>query len=256
MSYIGIDLKVIEGLAAGAARASGTNEDRVLAGLVRTWHRVWSSRADIMTRADLAAVFGGERLDELIEALTAGFLEPRGDGSWRIRGAGRYLRVKVAQSDAGKANAGNLKRGTKVPGSSPAHPRLEPEVVPALSPSTEHRAPSTERKEEAPPPQKLVVRPPPIAPPDKFANGSAFWSWAQWKRHEVGHVAEKPPHPQKLSSWWSDALMELNGRPERLEPAFYKFAEDPHWDSRTPSMPFAGFMSVWRNFVPPEKRHA
>lgn len=162
MSFIAIDLKVIEGLAANAARAAGVSEDRVLAGLVRTWHRCWSSSADVMTRQALAGVFGGDRLDELIEALMAeGFLEPRGDASWRVKGASKYLRVQAGRVLGGQkaAAAGNLKRGTEAPAASQL--KLEkspadPQLTPRLSPNTEHRTPIKEKDIRGPHPKELA----------------------------------------------------------------------------------------------------
>ncbi len=63
-------------------------------------------------------------------------------------------------------------------------------------------------------------------------------------------MPEKPPHPQKLGSWWSEVGMELNGDFERLEAALYRFAEDPYWENATPPMPFNAFAKDWRKYVP------
>ena len=121
-------------------------------------------------------------------------------------------------------------------------------------PSPAQPDPSPAQQKDDPPPQPQgVIRPAPLNPADKFESAESFFRWAQWKRHQVGHVQEKPPHPSKLAAWWSEVHMELNGDPARLEPAFFRFAEDKHWETRSPSMPFAGFMSVWRNFAPPRK---
>jgi len=144
LSHIAVDLKVMEVHAPAAARAAGVNEDRVLAGCVRTWHRCWSTKSDQVTRLDLAGLFGGADLDTLITALEVAFLEPNKTG-WRVRGAARYLRINAAQSAAGKANAGNLKRGNS-PGSHPAPLPAHPGRIPGSL--TEHRAPSTEHREE------------------------------------------------------------------------------------------------------------
>ena len=58
MSFIAVELKVIEGKAGALARASGASEDRVLAGLVRLWHRCWSDTVDQLSKGQLASVFG------------------------------------------------------------------------------------------------------------------------------------------------------------------------------------------------------
>jgi hypothetical protein len=157
VSHIAVDLKVIEGLAASVARASGLDEDRVGWGLVRLWHHCWVSRNEQLTRARLAGIFGASNLDPLLEALTTfGFLEAM-EGGWRVRGAHKYLRVQEGRSRGGKLASGNLKRGASAPASSrlppgflPASSRLESRLPPGLSPSTEHRAPSTlEAKDSA-----------------------------------------------------------------------------------------------------------
>lgn len=148
MSHIAVDLKVIEVDAPAAARAAGVNEDRVLGGLVRLWHRCWSKKTALISRLELLGVFGPDRADQLFEALVGfGLLETSESEGFRVKGADRYLRIQEGRSKGGKTASGNLKRGKKspadsrlTPGSPPAHPRL----VSGLSPSTEHRAPSTE----------------------------------------------------------------------------------------------------------------
>lgn len=148
MSYIAVGLKVIEGLSQSVARSTEVSEDRILAGLVRLWHRVWSSKSEVLTMSQLAGVFGAEKINVIAEALCADFLEPV-EGGFRVRGASRYLRVRAGLSKGGKAASGNLKRGSKLPGSEPG-PQPEPAgttagkspgFAPALTPSTEHRAP-------------------------------------------------------------------------------------------------------------------
>lgn len=104
--------------------------------------------------------------------------------------------------------------------------------------------------------QKLPPPPParPI-PEDKFASPEAFFDWFQHKRREAGCVTERPPHPRKLSSWWSEVGMELGGEYGRLEAAAYRFAEDAHWQIKKPPVPFGALMSEWPKYVP-QKRSA
>lgn len=155
MSYIAVDLKVVEGLAGQVARSSGTSEDRILAGLVRLWHRCWATTSEVATRAHLAGVMGGESIDCVIEALVElGFLEPQ-DGGWRVRGAKRYLRLKAARkAGAEKTNAARSRATTK-PRSRASMSVAQASLPDALSPSTEHRAPNT----EALPPAAPVAAP-------------------------------------------------------------------------------------------------
>ncbi len=77
----------------------------------------------------------------------------------------------------------------------------------------------------------------------------SFWAWTQFKRHQVGFVTEKPPSPRKLSTWWSEVHLALGGNPTPLEPAFHRFAVDPHWENADPPLPFNAFVSQWRNYA-------
>lgn len=161
--YIGVDLKVIEGLAASVGRAGGLSEDAALAGLVRLWHRCWADKITVLSTSEVAGVFAFNMSDphaqtRAIGALEAfGFLEAKGV-MWRVRGAARYLRLHEARKRGGRASAGNLNKG-KSPG---LRAGPQPEVVsqlapgsaPALSPSTEHPSPNLEAK---PSPRSRVV---------------------------------------------------------------------------------------------------
>ena len=139
-NYIAVDLKVIEVLAPMVARAANITEDRALAGLVRLWHRCWSTTSDTLTLSQLAGVFGGDRIAEVAEVLCSDFLEHTTDG-YRARGAGRYLRLKASRREGAlKTNA--LRASTSARSKSVGE-RTLPD---ALSPSTEHRAPNTEQK--------------------------------------------------------------------------------------------------------------
>lgn len=145
MSFIAVDLKVIEGLAGQVARAASVPEDRILAGLVRLWHRCWATSTEYVTRAQLAGVIGGDRLEEVTGALVElGFLES-GDDSWRVRGAARYLRLKEARrAGAEKTNAARSR--AKVERRSRASTSDAQATLPdALSPNTEHRTPKKDK---------------------------------------------------------------------------------------------------------------
>jgi hypothetical protein len=152
-SYIAVDLKVIEGLAADCAKSCAATEDRIGWGLVKVWHRCWADKRGTLTRLELAGIFGPQDLAAVVESLVGfGFLEPSG-GAWRVRGVEKYLRIQEGRSRGGQAAKGNLRRGNSpagsrlVPGSPPADSRL----ASGLSPSTEHRAPNTEHVEDLAP---------------------------------------------------------------------------------------------------------
>lgn len=196
MSFIKVELKVIEVLAPEVARASGVPEERIGWGLVRLWHSSWSKKREVASRIGLAGVFGADGIDLVTAALVdAGFLDPVVDG-WRVRGADTYLRITEARSKGGKAASGNLKRGAVAaevqPGvsreSAGSQPVNTPGSSPGLPPSTEHRAPK-EKNTTAPaeavavlslPQLELVSQPTPIhrqpKPPDPVAEFARFTS--------------------------------------------------------------------------------
>lgn len=104
--------------------------------------------------------------------------------------------------------------------------------------------------EERPPPKELVpvVFQKPTADPLTW-TGEDFFQWAQWRRQEAGFVGEIR-RPKGLGSWWSRAMMTLGSDIERMQEAFYRFGESPHWLKATPPLPFAAFVAQWDQFVP------
>lgn len=116
--------------------------------------------------------------------------------------------------------------------------------APPISPDTE---PPPKASKEKPPITPVAYQKPSSAP--STWTGEDFFSWAQYKRQEVGLVAERD-RPRNLGSWYSTALMTLKGDAEMLQEAFYRFGDDPHWKSATPPLPFKAFVSQWDRFVP------
>lgn len=106
MSFIAVELKVIERDVPRVSRMSGFHEDRLLSGLVRLWHLCWADRRDLVSAEDLASIFGSDEIERLIDALCLAFLEPAEDALFRVRGASKYLRIRLRQSEgAMKTNA-------------------------------------------------------------------------------------------------------------------------------------------------------
>lgn len=244
-NYIRVDLKVIEVLAPMVARAASISEDRALAGLVRLWHRCWSTTSDTVTMSQLAGIFGGERIEALAEVLCADFLERIPEG-FRVRGADGYLRLKEARrSGALKTNeARNERRSKSV---------AERALPNALSPNTEHRAPNTEhREEEAPPPPQPTVAVFELKRPDIETIESwvkeDFWRAAEITRREAGFPPEKWPNPVALSRWWGEAQQVADTR--ALADAFVRFIADKHWRAASPPCPWAAFAKQYLNFIP------
>lgn len=90
----------------------------------------------------------------------------------------------------------------------------------------------------------------PKAPDNPLSDGFAFFAHVQHERHGVGLPREKPPHPSRLGAWWSEVLMDLNGNAEPLVAAYRGYAADKFWRDKAPPLPFPGFMSQWRKYVP------
>jgi hypothetical protein len=154
MPYIAFDLDALN-VVPHVAKATSLEPERVTHGLVGLWAYCFREATDRVTRIHLLGFFGAEMAD----ALSAfGFLEPMEDGTFRVRGAERYLRIRASRVEGGKKAAGNLKRGKvraggepeTLPGCVPAgageEPEVEPERAPgsgpALTPNTEHRTPN------------------------------------------------------------------------------------------------------------------
>jgi len=164
-NYIAVDLKVVEVLAPMVARSAGISEDRALAGLVRLWHRCWSTTSDVVTLSQLGGCFGGEAIELIAKVLSDDFLEPV-DGGYRVRGAARYLRLKASRRrGAEMTNAARSSARSKSVEKSTLLERGKRSLNDALSPSTEHRAPNTEVKASAPakpsPPKRAASTPDP-----------------------------------------------------------------------------------------------
>lgn len=261
MSHIAVELKVIEVYAPMVARAVGEPIAATLGGLNLLWHRCWSTKSATITRIGLAGIFGMENLDLRCEAMVdAGFLEVV-DAGFRVRGAEKYLRVREGNSKGGKAASGNLKRGVSRPGAEPGRSRggagEEPGVVPgsmpALTPSTEHRAPNTEhQKEEAPPPRQPVVAAFEIVPPNLEAidnwTKEDFWKAAELTRRAAGFPPQMWPSPVELSRWWSAAQQVADTR--TLADAFVRFTESKHWRGAEPPCPWRAFAKQFLDFLP------
>ena len=144
MSYIAFDLDALN-RAPAAARAAGVTEDQVISGLVRLWAWCFREKTDQATALQIRGHFGADCADALA---AFGFLEPL-KGTYRVKGADRYLRVTAGRSKGGKAAhaAGNLLAGSKK--SAPANRQLSPSLLPAEAgagsqPFTDDRRPTTD----------------------------------------------------------------------------------------------------------------
>ncbi len=169
---------------------------------------------------------------------------------------GEGLRVKG--TDRYKATWEKNKRrkpGETVP--VPPGSAAKPERKTYTQTQTEKPLPSEEVK-NAPPPKELVplIASRPTKPPETW-TGDDFWQWAQWTRQQNGLLVErKRPHPSKLGSWFSSALMTPGVTIEALKAGFGRFGQDKHWEGSDPPFPVAAFMAGWDNYTRPGDRHA
>ncbi len=285
MSFIQVELDAMKRVP-DAARAAGVTEHQLGWGLTRLWAWCWQEKTDRVTEDHLAGFIGGDGARAARGLVAFGFLEPS-EGSFRVRGAERYLRISDARARAGKARAATGKRtggrwsrsgeSTSTPPACAGEPTSTPPAPDQLlhrSPITDHReeeaaaaAAKTDASRQGAPPEPHALRlsreavaefqanppQPPTTPPrlsSELTAGAAFFAWVQQRRLVAGLVTEKPPHPSKLSAWYSDALGELGGDEERLKEACFRFSEDKYWQQQAPPLPFRAFMSQWRDYVP------
>jgi hypothetical protein len=145
VSYIQVDLKVIEVQGPAMARALGIDENTVLAGLVRLWHRCWSLKTDLITSIEVRGFLAHPDACATMEAF--GFLAPTSDMKWRVKGADTYLRVRESRSKAGAARAAGAGRSAgRFSSTAPAQHQHSTSTAPPLTPNTEHRTPNTVKK--------------------------------------------------------------------------------------------------------------
>jgi hypothetical protein len=110
MAYIQVELMAIEH-ADFVAQALGCKRVEVLGGLVELWQFSWKRGTDIHQANALQAWFAFEPSKTLSVLEAFGFVEDFKDGTFRVRGAERYLRIREKRAEAGRK--GGLKRAEK-----------------------------------------------------------------------------------------------------------------------------------------------
>lgn len=103
--------------------------------------------------------------------------------------------------------------------------------------------------EEEGPNAALMRALPASSSPPPSTSGAGFFAWIQDERVKHGFGREKPLHPSKLSGWYAQALLELNGDDARLRAAYDGFTQNNHWATATPPWPFNAFIANWRDYV-------
>jgi hypothetical protein len=109
VSHLAFDLDALS-LVPKVARAAGVPEGDIAWGLLQGWEWCWRQRTDVLTAVHLRGFFGVD----VAEALVAfGFLARLEDGTFRVRGAQRYLRIAEGQSKGGHSAKANLIPGAR-----------------------------------------------------------------------------------------------------------------------------------------------
>lgn len=89
MSHIQFELQALDD-ARHVAGATGVDHRIVKGGLLDAWAHCFRHRVDVLTDRQLFAFFGADITGALVDF---NFLEDLSKGSFRVRGAGRYLRI-------------------------------------------------------------------------------------------------------------------------------------------------------------------
>lgn len=146
MPYLSVELDARR-KAAMIANGLGLHPGVVMWGLEELWEISWRTKTDTTTTVGLAGCFGPDVERMMPALLVHGFLEPLEGGTYRVRGASRYLRIRAAQSAAGHAAKGNLRRGRGAGTGERASPGGAGEAsgsvsgsAPALASSSDQRA--------------------------------------------------------------------------------------------------------------------
>lgn len=199
MPYIAVELDALNE-ATNIARGGSITEDAAIAGLNRLWARCFRKQSDRVTTGEIAGLFGGDGLRVCLALLEFGFLAEMEDGTWRVRGAHRYLRLQEAVTE-GRRKGGLAAKGNLIPGarhrksaerSSSAPLSREPAesqpITPSaddglLSPNTEHRTPNTEErsyKSASPPTEALFALEPVAQDKSRSTSTSENAVFAHW----------------------------------------------------------------------------
>lgn len=259
MPFIQLELDAMEKVP-DAARVAGIAEHQFGWGLNLSWRHCWREKTDLITDDHLLAFFGGEpaRVKRGLAAFRFG--ESLENGTTRIRGVERYLRVTEARRKGAEAANRALAERRLSDAGATLPPRSSD--APERSISEQRTANNEQRKEddvdedEEAGAQAADEQPPPSGSaehvgrsPDHVARSTEFFAWVQQQRIQHGLSNEPRPPAEKLGSWFAQALAEVNGDVVRIQESYSRFTDNPHWRNKNPPWPFAAFMKLWRNHV-------
>lgn len=286
MPYLSFDLDALT-VVPDVAESAGITEGAVAHGLLKMWAYCFRKKRDTVQEAHIQGFFGGDNLRVSTVLVAFEFLEEDG-GEFRVKGAGRYLRVQKAKvAGAAKTNAKRWGSDAGATGERQESDRSE---------SLLHRAPNTEhlleeeeleeppvsdgvramggmtvpaveagaepdrRSEESPLREKQQPIPPgaTVTPPTSDPGvwqWRDFWAWCQDLRRKGGFIPEKLPASGPTSGWWSACLMEEGVTGRAMRDGFTRFGQSKHWENSNPPYPFRAFVAGWRDYVRPEVRN-
>lgn len=191
------------------------------------------------------------RVDVVAALVDTGWLEACDDGGWVVHDWDEHQGAAVAKAEKDSERK-KSSRSRRAPGAGSARA--------APAPAAGTRRDETRRDETVEEDQRRPVERGPLVyveptTPSHTWKPEDFFRWAQAVRAKAGWVGEKWPKAN-LSHWWSEVLATPGMGPheagiDRLRAGFISFGKDDHWRAAKPPAPFQGFMSVWRNHVPP-----
>lgn len=159
MSYITVELDALNQIP-HVATAAGIRPCEVTHGLNFLWAHCFRQKLETVTSVHLVGFFGSDDADRVGRALAAfGFLEKLEGGMWRVRGSGKYLRVREGRVEAGKKG-----RAKQLQDSHASHSAGSPRAKPGSQEPTGARADSGQNRAlESPPepePKRALKSPP------------------------------------------------------------------------------------------------
>lgn len=220
MPYIAFELDAMA-RAENVARARGVADTVIKGGLLNLWAHCFRETTDDVTREQVRAFMGLDAADDLV---VFGFLETAGL-TYRVRGAGRYLRLKKAYA-AGAAKTNALRRRPKASDSV----AIASPGVRSQTPS--QRAASSEQQKDSSAAPK---------PPKKPSAQQEVFRWAQTTACALvpGRIPESEPDGATVNTQLKPHLASI-GR-VGLETAWQAYQRDPYALSK--GLPWGLFVS-------------
>lgn len=241
------------------ALQAALNEPLADAYVVRLWSWVHcyapTGRIPSRVTAQLESAIGWRGSPNLlIQTLTeVGFLEPVSDG-FLVHDWCDYQGVFAQKAKKDAAKKRQRRRRAVTP---PVTPLSRVTAPPTRRDETNETKQTNETQAATAPPPAAKNLPtaitPPTSPPDGWM-GEDFWRWAESTRQTAGCPPQGPPHPAKLSGWWSTARAMCEVEP--LQDAFLNFGDDAYWQAQKPALPFGGFMAQWNKYLNVGRRDA